>query len=228
MAGEVMNGRLPVTIGGRPGDLVPVVATVSCVSEIPWWGLPLVAAVFALAGAATAQLVSARNDYLLRRRRRTKRWYAERKTAYVDLLAVFERDFYRLRAAYDAGEKPPAALSYVDEVGPALMQVRLLASGPVRSAALAVHLLLQQLHGQMNPSAVSGVQPETHFRELIAQIPLVMQQLEAEIRDELGIDINPPQRSAELDGDPRGRRRPLRRRAVQVPAGHEEESGVTG
>jgi len=33
------------------------------VSEIPWWGLPLIAAVFALAGAAGAQLVTARNDY---------------------------------------------------------------------------------------------------------------------------------------------------------------------
>ena len=223
-----MNGRLPVTIGGRPGDLGPVVATVSGVSQIPWWGLPLIAAVFALAGAATAQLVTARNDYLLRRRRRTKRWYEERKAAYVDLLAVFERDFYRLRTAYEAGEKPAAALAYVDEVSPALMQVRLLASGPVRSAALAVHLLLQQLHGQMNPSAVPGVRPETHFRELITQVPLVMQQFEAEIREELGIDTNAPDRPAELDGDQRGRRRQRLRRGARVPASREEESGVTG
>ena len=63
------------------------------------------------------------------------------------------------------------------------MQVRLLASGPVRSAALAVHVLLQQLHGQMNPSSTPGVQPETHFREMVAQVPLVMQQFEAEIRE---------------------------------------------
>ncbi len=194
-------------------------------SQIPRWGLPLIAAVFALAGAATTQLVTARNDYLVRRRRRTKRWYEERKAAYVDLLAVFERDFYRLRASDEAGEKPAAALSYVDEVSPALMQVRLLASGPVRSAALAVHVLLQQLHGPMNPSAVSGVQPGTHFRELITQIPLVMQQLEAEIREELGIDTNPPVRPAELDDGRRGR---LRRRSPRVPAGREENSGVTG
>ena len=128
-------------------------------SEIPWWGLPLIAALFALAGAATAQLVSARTDYLMRRRRRTKRWYAERKAAYVELLAVFERDVYRLRAASEAGDKPAPGLTYIDEVGPALMQVRLLATGPVRSAALAVHLLLQKLHGEMNPSAVPGVRP---------------------------------------------------------------------
>ena len=87
--------------------------------------------------------------------------------------------------------KPTPALAYVDEVGPALMQVRLLASGPVRSAALAVHLLLQQLHGEMNPAAVSGVQPQIHFRELLAQVPLVMQQFEAAIREELGIDTEP-------------------------------------
>jgi hypothetical protein len=200
------------------------------VSQIPWWGLPLIAALFALAGAVTAQLVTARTDYLMRRRRRSKRWYAERKSAYVELLAVFERDVYRLRAAYEAGDKPAPGLTYVDEVGPALMQVRLLATGPVRSAALAVHLLLQKLHGEMNPSATRGVRPETHFRELIAQVPLVMQQLEAEIRDELGIDSNPPN---SLNGDQRGRGRQLLRRAPrsrpEVPVGREEEeSGVTG
>ena len=229
-----MNGRLTVTIGGRPGEVGPVIATVIRVSDIPWWGLPLVAAVFAVAGAATAQLVTARNNYLLRRRRRTKRWYQERKAAYVDLLAVFERDFYQLRSAYEAGEKPAAALAYVDEVAPALMQVRLLASGPVRSAALAVHVLLQQLHGQMNPSAVPGVRPEIHFRELIAQIPLVMQQFEAEVREELGIDTEPPDRFAELDGDRRGRARQLLRRTPKGVDGgrkdddRKEESGVTG
>jgi hypothetical protein len=189
------------------------------VSQIPWWGLPLIAALFALAGAATAQLVSARTDYLMRRRRRTKKWYSERKEAYVELLAVFERDVYRLRAAFEAGDKPVTTLTYIDEVGPALMPVRLLATGPVRSAALAVHLLLQKLHGEMNPSAVPGVRPETHFRELLAQVPLVMQQFEAEIREELGIDTNPP---SSLDGDRGGRG--LRRRSPKA----NEESGVTG
>jgi hypothetical protein len=193
------------------------------VSQIPWWGLPLIAAVFALAGAATAQLASARTDYLMRRRRRTKRWYLERKAAYVELLAVFERDVYRLRAAFEAGDKPVTTLTYIDEIGPALMQVRLLATGPVRSAALAVHLLLQKMHGEMNPSAVPGVRPETHFRELLAQVPLVMQQFEAEIREELGIDTNPP---SSVNGDRGGRG--LLRRAPKVPVSREEESGVTG
>lgn len=175
-------------------------------SQIPWWGLPLIAAVFALAGAAAALLVSARNDYLSSRRKRTRRWYEERRAAYVQLLAVFERDTYRLRAAFDAGEKPAPALAYVDEVGPALMLVRLLASGPVRSAALAVHLLLQKLHGEMNPASVSGVQPQIHFRELLAQVPLVLQQLEAAIREELQIEPTAPR---PLDPAKR-RRRPSR------------------
>jgi hypothetical protein len=181
------------------------------VSEIPWWGLPLIAVVFALAGAATAQLVSARDDYVRSRRKRTKRWYEERKAAYVQLLAVFERDTYRVRAAGDAGEKPGPALTYVDEVGPALMQVRLLASGPVRSAALAVHLLLLKLHGEMNPTSVPGVQPQIHFRELLTQVPLVMQQFEAAIREELRIDPVAPGPSVNHDGDGRVRRGLLRR-----------------
>ena len=189
------------------------------VSQIPWWGLPLIAAVFALAGAATAQLVSARNDYLRSRRKRTKRWYEERKAAYVELLAVFERDTYRLRAASDAGQKPAPGITYVDEVGPALMQVRLLASGSVRSAALAVHLLLQKLHGEMNPTAVRGVQPQIHFRELLAQVPLVMQQFEVAIREELRIDAEPPGADAVANGALLGRARGLlRRNARSAPA----------
>ncbi|MEU8663712.1 hypothetical protein [Actinoplanes philippinensis] len=170
-------------------------------SQIPWWGLPLVAVVFALAGAAAAQFVFTRNNHLLSRSRRDRQWYEERKDAYVRLLAAFEHATHRLRTSFDAGEKPPPPLVYVDHVGPALMSVRLLASGPVRSAALAVHLQLERLHGEMNPAGVIGVQPQTHFRELLAQVPLVMQQFEAAIREELGIVDTPPQPS--LNGRPK-------------------------
>jgi hypothetical protein len=176
------------------------------VSQIPWWALPLVAVVFALAGAAAAHLVFTRNNELLSRARRDRQWYDERKDAYVRLLAAFEHAMHRLRASFDAGEKPPPALVYVDQVGPALMPVRLLASGPVRSAALAVHLQLERLHGEMNPAGVVGVQPQTHFRELLAQVPLVMQQFEAAIREELGITETPPVPS--LNGRATTRRAP--------------------
>jgi hypothetical protein len=174
--------------------------------------------VFALAGAVTAQLVTARNEYVRSRRKATRRWYEERKDAYVALLAVFERDTYRLRAAYDAGDKPVTALAYVDEVAPALMRVRLLASGPVRSAALAVHVLLQKLHGEMNPAAVPGVQPQTHFRELLTQVPLVMQQFEAAVREELRMTAAPPAGPELSNGDLRGRSRSWRRRPARTSA----------
>ena len=165
----------------------------SRVSQIPWWGLPLIAAVFAVAGASVAMLVAARNDYARSRARRTKRWYAERKDAYVELLAVFERVVYRLRAGLNGAGREPDPLQYLDEVGTALAQVRLLASGPVRSAALAVHLLLEKLHATGGPAPVPGVEPQKHFRELLAQVPLVMQQLEVAIREELGIEAEPPE-----------------------------------
>lgn len=181
-------------------------------SQIPWWGLPLIAAVFALVGAAVALLATARSNYLRSRSKRTRRWYAERKAAYVELMAQFERVFYRLRATYATGDKEPDALVYLDEVGPALMQVRLLASGPVRSAALAVHLLLEQLHGGLKPAMVPGVEPEKHVRELLVQVPLVMQQFEAAIREELGISASPPRSVEPPDSDLRGRARALLRR----------------
>lgn len=161
-------------------------------SQIPWWGLPLIALVFALLGAAVTVLVTARDRHLRNRLRRNRRWYEERKSAYVDLMAVYERVYYRLRAVYAAGDKEPDPLVYLDEVTPALMQVRLLASGPVRSAALAVNKLMEQLHGGLKPASVPGVEPEKHRRELLIQVPLVMQQFEAAIREELSITTTAP------------------------------------
>ncbi|BAL91788.1 hypothetical protein AMIS_65680 [Actinoplanes missouriensis 431] len=180
-------------------------------SQIPWWGLPLVAVVCALAGAAATHLAAARTNTLRHRRRRSRRWYDERRAAYVQLLTAFDRATYRLRAAYDAGAKPPTVLNYLDEIGPALMPVRLLASGPVRSAALAAHLQLERLHSEMNPAGVVGVEPRTHFRELLAQVPLVLQQFEAAVREELEITDRPPAAAdpAALNGS--------RRKAVSTP-----------
>jgi hypothetical protein len=182
------------------------------VSAIPWWGLPLIAAVFALLGAAAAQIVTARSEAARIRAGRTGRWYEERKAAYVGLMAAFERALYRLRATYALGDPAPDPLAYLDDVGPALMQVRLLASGPVRSAATAVHLLLEQLHGGARPAPVPGVEPEKHVRELLAQVPLVMQQFEAAIRDELEISTTPPRPVEPPEPDLRARARALLRR----------------
>lgn len=178
-------------------------------SQIPWWGLPLIVAVSALAGAATAMLVSARNDYARSRTRATRRWYSERKTAYVDLMAVFERVVYRLRAGQSTGREPDP-IAYLDEAGPAMAQVRLLASGQVRSAALAVHLLLEKLHATGGPATVPGVEPQKYFRELLTQVPLVMQQLEVAVREELQISDSPPAAAGEV----RGRARSILRRPV--------------
>ena len=172
-------------------------------SAIPWWGLP-VAALFALAGAAVALLATSRQGA-------SRRWYDERKNAYVGLMAAFERAFYRLRTTLTAGGTPDP-LAYLEEVGPALMRVRLLASGPVRSAALAVHKLLEQLYGGLKPAPVPGVEPEKHVRELLVQVPLVMQHFEAAIREELGITTTPPRQADTVDRDLRTRARSLLRR----------------
>ncbi|HET6530698.1 MAG TPA: hypothetical protein VFH03_08815 [Actinoplanes sp.] len=161
-------------------------------SEIPWWGLPLIAIVSGVVGAAVAMIVSARDEHVRSRAGRTRRWYTERKDAYIGLMAVFERVVYRLRTGYAAGGREPDPLVYLDEVGPALARVRLLASGPVRSAALAAHLLLEKLHTTGGPAPVPGVEPQKHARELLAQVPLVMHEFEVAVREELDISPTPP------------------------------------
>ena len=180
-------------------------------SQIPWWGLPLIAALSALVGAAVAQLVTTRNDHARNRVRKTRRWYAERADAYIELMAVFERVAYRLRAGHAAG-RDPDPLVYLDEVGQPLARMRLLASGPVRSAALAVHLLLEKLHAGDGPAPVPGFDPRKHFRELLTQVPLVMQELEVAIREELDIHPAPPAYADEVAPDLRARARSLLRR----------------
>ncbi|GAB1693309.1 hypothetical protein [Krasilnikovia sp. M28-CT-15] len=159
-------------------------------AEIPWWGLPLVAAVFALAGAGVTLLVTARDRRRVRTRWRTsRRWYTERKDAYVALMAAYERVVHRLRAGYTAGVTEPDPARYFDEIGPALMQVRLIASAPTRSAALAVHLVLEQLHSRC---PTPGTATDRPFLELLAHVPLLMHEFEVAAREELGIEPGPP------------------------------------
>jgi hypothetical protein len=161
------------------------------VSDIPWWGLPLIAATFALLGAVAAQLVTIRNEHGGRQARKDRRWYEERTAAYVGLLAAFERTTVRLRTGFAAGVTEPDPLIYADEIGAALMQVRLLASAPVRSAALSVHLLLEDMHG-LRPAQLAGRDPDKPFLERLSHVPLLMHEFEVAVRDELNIDPTPP------------------------------------
>ena len=180
-------------------------------SEIPWWGLPLVAAVLALVGALMAQLITVRNESARSRAERSARWYEERTSAYVGLLAAYERTTLRLRRGFAAAVAEPDPLGYLDEVGAPLTRVRLLASGPVRSAALAVHLLLEDLHGP-RPTPVPGRETGQHFLERLTHIPLLMHEFEVAVREELDIDVEggpPPAPPVEEDPDWRRKARSL-------------------
>jgi hypothetical protein len=179
------------------------------VSEIPWWSLPLVAGLFALLGALVAQLVTIRYVYARRALARRRRWYDVRRAAYVGLLAAYERSVARLRRDYRAGVVEPDPLLYHDEVGPALTQVRLLASSPVRNAALAAHRLLEDLHG---PRSATG--RDQDFVEALNHVPLVLHDVEVAVRQELGIVDAPPPLPPEAGPTWRGRIRAL---AVEKP-----------
>lgn len=157
------------------------------VLEIPWWALPVVAAVSALVGGALGRFAASRRGP----GDSAARWYEERKATYVTLLAAYERTIVRLRTGFAGGITEPDPMRYLDEVGPALTQVRLLASGPVRSAALAVHLLIEDLH-KPRPVPVPGRDAGQHFLEKLAQIPLILRELEVAVRDELDIGPTPP------------------------------------
>jgi hypothetical protein len=172
------------------------------VSEIPWWGLPLVAGVFGVGGAVVALLIVARAERARRRAERVRRWHDDRSAAYVALLAAYERAITRMRIGFAAGVTEPDPMLYLNEVGPALVHVRLVASAPVRNAAVAVHRVLEDLHAQRvaHPNGQSR-----SFLEMLDHVPLVLHDLERAIRDDLGLDSGPP--SAAPPPPPQWRRR---------------------
>ena len=178
-------------------------------NSVPWWALPLVAGVFALAGALVAQLVTARHAYVARAVERRNRWYEERREVYVTLLTAYERVIARLRHDYAEGVTKPDPLRYAAETGTALMQARLLAGPDVRNAALAVHKLLQDLHGP---------RPAGDFVEVLDHVPLVLHDLEAAVRAELDIRPAPPGLPA-APPSWRRRRRPVPEPAAEPVAG---------
>ncbi|GAA0799042.1 hypothetical protein [Spirilliplanes yamanashiensis] len=152
-------------------------------NSVPWWALPLVAGVFALAGALVAQLVTARHVSAARAVERRRLWYDERRDAYVGLLSAYERIIARLRRDYADGVVKPDPLRYQDEIGPTLMSARLLAGNEVRNAALAVHKLVGDLHDD---------RPAGDFVEVLNHVPLVLHDLERAVRAELDIQPEPP------------------------------------
>lgn len=158
-------------------------------AETPWWALPVVAAVFALGGCLATLAVTANVERARRVQAHGELWYTDRLAAYVALLAAFQRSVARLRRGFADGVLPPDVLHYLDEVGTALMQVRLLASLPVRNSALAAHRLIEDLHGRRaDPATAVSADPE--FLDRLAHVPLAMQAFEAAVRAELGIDIS--------------------------------------
>jgi hypothetical protein len=56
------------------------------------------------------------------------------------------------------------------------------------------------------------VDPQKHFRELLVQVPLVVQQFEAAVREELDIRTSPPEFADQIAPGLRQRARALLRR----------------
>jgi hypothetical protein len=160
-------------------------------SQTPWWGLPLVAGLFALGGVVAAQVVAVRTERANRAVLARQRTNADRRAAYVALLAAFQSALVWARRGFDGGGPRVDSLLYVDRVAPALMEVRLVASMPVLNAALAVHKLMEEVHEQL-AAASDGRGRGDRFLELLGHVPLTMQEFEKAIREELGIDTAPP------------------------------------
>ncbi|HEX8629256.1 MAG TPA: hypothetical protein VF755_13915, partial [Catenuloplanes sp.] len=157
--------------------------------QTPWWGLPLVAVLFALGGVLVTALVTSRTVRASRQRSAENRWYTDRWSAYVTLLAAFQRSLARMRRGFEEGTRTPDLMLYHSEVGAALAQVRLVAPLPVRNAALAVHRLIEDIHQpRAAPSAIAGAEPE--FLERLAHVPLLLQAFEVAVREDLDIDPN--------------------------------------
>jgi hypothetical protein len=151
-------------------------------SQTPWWGVPLVAGIFALGGVLVASLVTMQIERQKRLREDRQRWYADRRRAYVELLSAYLTYLQGIK-----GRRDLKFLEYAAIVANPLIEVRMLASTDVRDAALAVNRCYERLHDAVNNTAGKNAATE-RVPAILDDLSTSIHKFESAIRKELGID----------------------------------------
>ncbi|MEG3634528.1 hypothetical protein [Micromonospora palythoicola] len=107
--------------------------------QTPWWGVPLIAGLFAIGGVVTSQAVAfvlvRRQEY----REDRQRWDVNRKELYASFLVASHKMTFALMHNWETSAREETFSEYVDALIFLGEEVRLLASVATKDAAVALY-----------------------------------------------------------------------------------------
>jgi hypothetical protein len=104
-------------------------------TQVPWWGVPLVAGLFALGGVLATQFTVVRLDRLRVKREDSRRWLADRRRIYASLLASAEVIYESLKIEWTSGNGASAYREEITSLRVLCQEVRLMSTREVNAAA---------------------------------------------------------------------------------------------
>lgn len=157
----------------------------------PWWGVPLIAGIFAILGVSATQWITWALDHRRSKREDARRWHADRRAAYAGFLVEAEAllmktsGYLRARERGDSIGSRSAALDAAKVLNVRRYDLRLVASAEVRDAAEQLwDAFGNALRIQDRPE---GDEPPT-AKSFISQHRRHVDELLIAMRNELGTD----------------------------------------
>jgi hypothetical protein len=120
-------------------------------SDVPWWGVPLIAGVFALGGVVLAQANAIVMDRLRVRREDERRWHEDRRAVYARYLNVADAAVRQITSGRVDGdhrnddEWRAVVAGVLDELGGVRTEIQLVASVAVYDVARELLVQTQAL-----------------------------------------------------------------------------------
>ena len=107
-------------------------------SQVPWWGVPVVAGIFAFGGVLAAQIVTIRLDRLRSNREDLRRWLIDRRRIYASLLAEADRTYIRISLEWGTDKRFHEYADNLTALRFCCQEVRLMSNAEVEAAAWAL------------------------------------------------------------------------------------------
>ncbi|MEV4390208.1 hypothetical protein AB0J68_31620 [Micromonospora sp. NPDC049580] len=102
-------------------------------TQTPWWGVPLLAGLFAIGGVVVSQVVTIALDRVKARREDARRWHAERRQVYVGYIMELQRTGQQFYIHREDKEKADELSEPFNELMFKAEEVILIASDDVRA-----------------------------------------------------------------------------------------------
>jgi hypothetical protein len=135
-------------------------------SDVPWWGVPLIAGLFALGGVLLAQVNAIVMDRLRVRREDARRWHEDRRAVYARYLNAADTAVRQITSGRvigdhrDDDEWRAAVAGVLGELGRVRTEIQLVASVAVYAAARELLVQTQALAARAETDLAERAQAE--------------------------------------------------------------------